>query len=230
MLRLESVRLRQGDFTLCASVEIASQARVAVLGPSGAGKSTLLSAIAGFLPLQSGRIVLNGTDITGMRPGERPISMVFQDANLFTHLSIAQNIGLGLRPDLRLSAHQTEQVRQALQVVGLAGLGACVPAQLSGGQQSRAALARVLVRDRPLVLLDEPFAALGPALKAEMLTLLAQLLRRTKASLLMITHDPADARRVAPQTLWMEEGHLSGPHQTATLLKNPPPALRAYLG
>ena len=230
MLTLDGVVLRQGDFSLVADFTVEAGARVAVIGPSGAGKSTLLSLIAGFLQPDAGRVIWQGRDITTTVPGARPVAMLFQDNNLFPHLTVAENVGLGIRPDLRLSQEQRGRVEDALARVGLAGYGARKPAALSGGQQSRAALARVLVQDRPLVLLDEPFAALGPALKAEMLDLVEAVLDETGAGLLMVSHDPADARRIASETILVAEGRAEGPVATSDLLDNPPPVLRAYLG
>lgn len=165
-----------------------------------------------------------------MAPGQRPVSVLFQDQNLFPHLSVAQNVGLGLRPDLRLTPADRDRVAQVLAEVGLEGLADRRSADLSGGQQGRVALARVLLRARPLLLLDEPFAALGPALKSEMLALLARIADRTGATVLMVTHDPEDARRFAPQTILVEGGVAHPPVPTGPLLDDPPPGLRAYLG
>jgi thiamine transport system ATP-binding protein len=114
--------------------------------------------------------------------------------------------------------------------VGLGGLGDRKPRELTGGQQSRAALARALLRDKPHLLLDEPYAALGPALKTEMLDLLAEVLDTTGATLLMVTHDPDDARRLCPETILVAEGQAHPPMPTGPLLDAPPPALTAYLG
>ncbi len=166
MLRLDGLVVNSGGFELRADLDIEAGRLVAVIGPSGAGKSTLLATIAGFLTPVVGRVLWRGADITGLAPGKRPLAMLFQDGNLFPHLSVEQNVALGIRPDMKLSADAWEKVRVALARVGLDGLGPRKPGQLSGGQQSRAALARVLVQGRPLVLLDEPFAALGPALRA----------------------------------------------------------------
>ena len=137
---------------------------------------------------------------------------------------------LGLRPDLRLSLAEKTKVEAALDRVGLGGLGARKPGQLSGGQIGRAALARALLRARPLLLLDEPFAALGPALKADMLDLVAEVAGETGATLLMVTHDPADAKRIADVTVLVADGVAHPPGPTAELFADPPPALRAYLG
>lgn len=230
MLVFERARIVQGDFTMAADFAVPQGARVAVIGPSGAGKSTLLAAVAGFIPLTGGRILWQGQDLAALTPGARPLSILFQDQNLFPHLTVLQNVGLGLRPDLRLDRDQQARVAAALDRVGLAGLGARRPAQLSGGQQGRVALARALLRARPLLLLDEPFAALGPALKAEMLDLVAEIAAETGSTVLMVSHEPADARRFAPLSVLVADGRAEPPMPTEALLSNPPPALAAYLG
>jgi len=230
MLKLDSVQLEQGGFTLSANFTIKAQQKVAVLGPSGAGKSTLLAAIAGFLAPASGRVIWDGADLTSTEPGQRPLSMVFQDNNLFPHLTAFQNVALGLSPSLKLNSSDRARVLESLDRVGLSGLDARKPGALSGGQQGRVALARVLLRARPLLLLDEPFSALGPALKSEMLDLVAQLCADTGATLLMVTHDPGDARRLADETVFVADGVAHAPVATHDLLDNPPPALSGYLG
>ncbi len=230
MLQFEKVHLTQDDFHLSADLCLAKGSLAAVIGPSGAGKSTLLSLVAGFLQPDRGRITWAGQDLGPLSPGKRPVSILFQDQNLFPHLTVAQNVGLGLRPDLRLTAAQREQIAEALTHTGLAGMGARLPASLSGGQQSRVALARVLLRARPVLLLDEPFSALGPSLKAEMLDLVARIAGETGTTVLMVTHNPEDARRIAPRTIVIEGGQAHPPVATGPLLDNPPPELRAYLG
>jgi thiamine transport system ATP-binding protein len=230
MLTLEALTLRQGDFRLTADWSVAPAAKVAIIGPSGGGKSTLLMAIAGFVAPTSGRVLWLGRNLAQVPPGERPVSILFQDQNLFPHLTVAQNLGLGLSPDLRLNATQQAHIETALRRVGLEGMGARKPAQLSGGQQGRAALARSLLRARPVLLLDEPFAALGPALKVEMLELVAEVATETGAAVLMVTHDPADARRFADKTVLVADGVAHPPQQTQALFDDPPEALRAYLG
>ncbi|GGL53881.1 thiamine ABC transporter ATP-binding protein [Wenxinia marina] len=230
MLTLEALRLRQGGFALAADAEVPPGGIVAIVGPSGGGKSTLLSAIAGFLAPEAGTVRWDGRDLAGLPPGERPVSILFQDGNLFPHLTVAQNVGLALGPRLRLSAEQAGRVDTVLSLVGLAGRGDDRPGQLSGGQQSRAALARVLLSGRPLILLDEPFAALGPALKDEMLDLVAGELAADGRLILMVSHDPQDALRVAERTMIVADGRVSGPLATAEVMADPPPALKAYLG
>lgn len=230
MLHLDRVTLTLGGFRLGADWQAAAGQRVAVIGPSGAGKSTLLAAIAGFVAPVAGRLVWQGQDITATAPGDRPVTTLFQDQNLFPHLTVAQNLGLGLSPRLRLTARDHHRIAAALDRTGLGGLGPRRSADLSGGQQGRVALARALLRSRPILLLDEPFAALGPALKADMLSLVAEVAQETGALALLVTHDPADARRFAPLTIVVAEGTAHPPAPTGPLLDAPPPALAAYLG
>jgi len=230
MLTCESLVLQQGSFSLRADVAFEKGKATALIGPSGAGKSTLLAAIAGFLAPASGRLLWEEGELSDLSPGKRPVSMLFQDNNLFPHLSAAQNVGLGLKPDLRLSEQQKSKVAAALTDVGLDGFSERKPSALSGGQQSRVALARVLVADRAIVLLDEPFAALGPALKDEMLDLVRSKLIAAGKTVIMVTHDPADARRIADMAALVAEGTVQPPVPTDVLLENPPPALADYLG
>ena len=230
MLTLEGVEYVQGDFSLKADFAVQTGARVAVIGPSGGGKSTLLSMISGFLQPTRGRVFWDGNDITDASPGIRPVSILFQDNNLFPHLTVTQNVGLGLRADLRLTRSQKEQVEAALARVDLGGYGGRKPAALSGGQISRVALARMLLRAKPLLLLDEPFAALGPALRDEMLDLVTELVVETGATLLMVSHNPEDAKRIAQSVVLVSDGVANVPVETGAIFADPPAALRAYLG
>ena len=230
MLTFEGAVIAQGDFTLKADFSLQPWRKYAVIGPSGAGKSTLLNALSGFVPLSAGRLVWEGRDITDAAPGARPMTMLFQDNNLFPHLSVRQNVGLGIRPGLRLDAKDRARVAEALARVGLSGFADVRPGNLSGGQQSRVALARVLVQARPLLLLDEPFAALGPALRREMLDLVQTLVAETGAALVMVTHAPEDVRRISDEVIFVEGGRAAAPRPAATLMDNPPPELKAYLG
>ncbi|MFP4304209.1 MAG: ATP-binding cassette domain-containing protein [Rhodosalinus sp.] len=230
MLTLEKLVLERDGFRLTADWSLPNGSIAAVIGPSGGGKSTLLDAVAGFLAPASGRVLWEGRDLTDLSPGARPVAMLFQDNNLFPHLTAAQNVALALTPKRRLTTEQTRAVEDALARVGLPGLGLRRPAQLSGGQQGRVALARVLLQRKPLFLLDEPFAALGPAQRAEMLDLVAALAREQGASVLMVSHAPEDARRIADSVVLVVEGRAEAPAETARLFADPPPALRAYLG
>ena len=230
MLRFDNVLLGQGQFELRADWMLPRGARLAILGPSGAGKSTLLSAVAGFLDPLAGKIFWEAGCIDLLPPAQRPVTMLFQDHNLFGHLTVAQNVGLGLDPSLNLNAEQKQRVGEALLRVGLENYADRKPAALSGGQQGRVALARALIRDRALWLLDEPFSALGPGLRREMLSLVAEMAENSAATVLMVTHDPDDALRFADYTVFVDKDVAQAPVLTADLLADPPKELRAYLG
>ncbi|MFT4150312.1 MAG: ATP-binding cassette domain-containing protein [Paracoccaceae bacterium] len=229
MLALEHLLLVQDDFRLTADWTVAPGERVAVIGPSGAGKSTLLMAIAGFFAPTAGRMTWQGRDLGPVPPGERPVSVLFQDQNLFPHLTVERNLALGLTTRARLTAEEQGRIARVLARVGLEGMGVRRPAELSGGQMGRAALARALLRARPVLLLDEPFAALGPALKAGMVALVNEVADETGALVLMVTHDPNDARAMG-RTVLVADGVAHAPADTAALFADPPAALRDYLG
>ena len=229
MLQLDNLALTQDGFTLSLSAAADPATRVAVLGPSGSGKSTLLSLIAGFLQPDLGRILWDGADITEAVVAARPMSILFQDGNLFPHLSVFDNVALGLRPDLRLSPDQRDRVAQSLSDVGLGEMGDRRPATLSGGQQARVGLARLLLRDRPLALLDEPFAALDPGLRAEMLALLKSLSARRGLTLIMACHDLRDAERLCDRLWLLEDGKLVLDAPMAGLRDAPDPVLQPWL-
>lgn len=228
MLQLDELCLIQDGFEMRADWTVGRGEKIAIIGPSGAGKSTLMMGIAGFIAAQSGRILWDGVDLAAQAAGTRPMTILFQDHNLFAHLSVADNLGLGLSPRLRLTADQRDQIAVVLRRVGLDGLGQRKPGDLSGGQQSRVALARALLRAQPILLLDEPFSALGPAMRHEMLDLTAELAQG--ASVLMVTHDPRDAQRFADRVVFVTDGYAHPPVNTAELFANPPRDLRAYLG
>lgn len=229
MLSLDKLRFAQDGFTLSLSGRIARGERVALLGASGSGKSTLLSLIAGFERAEAGRILWAGTDITAAPVAARPVSILFQDGNLFPHLTAFDNVALGLRPDLRLSAEDRERVAESLGQVGLGDHAGKRPAALSGGQQARVALARMLLRDRPLALLDEPFAALDPGLKTEMLALVRELCAARGLTLLMACHDLRDAERLCDRLWLLEDGAKVLDLGLSGLRDDPPEGLRPWM-
>lgn len=209
MLSLNKLTYLYQQAPMQFDVNIAAGERVALLGPSGAGKSTLLSLIAGFLLPDSGELWLNGNDHHNTTPAERPVSILFQENNLFPHLTLEQNIALGLHPGLRLTAAQRQALQAIAEHVGLSNLLQRLPAQVSGGQRQRAALARCLLRQRPILLLDEPFSALDPALRQDMLTLVDTVCEEQQLTLLMVTHNLDDALRIAPRSLLLVEGRIA---------------------
>lgn len=198
-----------GGRPMAFDATIAPSDIVAVMGPSGSGKSTLLSLIAGFEKPTAGRVLINGEDVSRLNPHRRPVSMVFQENNLFAHLTVAQNVGLGRSASLRLTEEDRAAVSDALARTGLAGKEGRLPQALSGGERQRVALARVLIRRRPVLLMDEPFASLGPALRDEMLDLITELHAAQGMTILMATHDPRDAERLCKTMIFVEEGQVS---------------------
>ena len=191
---------------------------IAILGPSGAGKSTLLNLIAGFLPPARGEMTITGQDHTHTPPSQRPVSMLFQENNLFTHLTVRQNIGLGMDPGLKLTAKQRQKCDAIAQQMGLTELSDRLPGELSGGQRQRVALARCLVREQPILLLDEPFSALDPALRQEMLQLVKDVCQQKQLTMLMVSHSVEDAASIAPRAVVIADGRIAWDGETQALL------------
>ena len=203
MLKLTDITWLYHHLPMRFSLTVERGEQVAILGPSGAGKSTLLNLIAGFLTPASGL---------------RPVSMLFQENNLFSHLTVAQNIGLGLNPGLKLNAAQQKKMHAIAHQMGIDNLMARLPGELSGGQRQRVALARCLVREQPILLLDEPFSALDPALRQEMLTLVSTSCQQQKMTLLMVSHSVEDAARIATRSVVVADGRIAWQGKTDELL------------
>ena len=182
--------------------------RLAIIGESGAGKSTLLNLIAGFETPASGQILLNDCDHTQTQPAERPVSMLFQDNNLFPHLTVAQNIGLALAPSLSLNATQQQQVREIAEKMGIEPLLSRRADQLSGGQKQRVALARTLLRDKPILLLDEPFSALDPIRRHELQQFILDICVERNLTLLMVTHQLEETKNLFTRVVEIREGQV----------------------
>ncbi|KAA6208224.1 thiamine ABC transporter ATP-binding protein [Avibacterium paragallinarum] len=207
MIKLDSY-FHYPNQTMHFQLHIQAQEKVAMIGASGAGKSTLLNLIAGFELVDKGEIWLNGQNHTFTAPYQRPVSMLFQDNNLFTHLTVEQNIALGLKPSLSLNSQEKSQVAAAANAVGLADFLTRSPNALSGGQKQRVALARCLLRDKPILLLDEPFSALDPALRQEMLSLLDALCQQKKLTLLIVTHQPDELKGKIDRIISVQNGRI----------------------
>lgn len=182
--------------------------RIAVVGESGAGKSTLLNLIAGFEKAEKGELFLNGQSHTHTEVTARPVSMLFQDNNIFPHLTVQQNIGLALVPSLSLNASQKSQVNTIAEQMGLAEFLHRQADQLSGGQKQRVALARTLLRDKPILLLDEPFSALDPKRREELQQLVQDLCQSRNLTLLMVTHQLDESRFLFNRVLTIAGGQI----------------------
>jgi thiamine transport system ATP-binding protein len=229
MIRIENGVYDWQGFHLAMDVAISANNITAILGPSGAGKSTLLNIIAGFETLSSGSVMLQGVDHTTSPPAKRPVNFVFQDNNTFAHLTARDNVAIGIAPSLRLTPIQLTEVDDALTKVELANLANRKPGEMSGGERQRIALARVLVRKRPILLLDEAFAALGPSMRNDMLMLVQDLQKQLRLTVLMVTHQPEDAKAIADQVMFVTEGQVHAARPVSAFFASRHKAIRAYL-
>ena len=198
MLSLQDLSFRYPDSNQHwrFSFSVAPGQCLAIDGPSGAGKSTLMNLVAGFLTPDAGEILWNTRSLTPLPPWQRPVTSVFQEHNLFEHLDVRTNIGLGLHPGLKLTPAQKQDIETALAAVGLAGFGDRMPGDLSGGQRQRVALVRALLRQQPVLLLDEPMTGLD----AEARKTLRALILKHKAegtAILLASHDEEDRQILA---------------------------------
>jgi len=209
MIRLDNVFLADDVLPMTFDLQVVAGERIAIVGPSGAGKSTLLNLIAGFVLPTQGNIWLNGENHTQSAPYERPVSMLFQENNLFPHLTVQQNLALGLKTSLKLTALEQDQIERVADAVGLTSFLSRLPNSLSGGQKQRVALARCLLRDKPILLLDEPFSALDPELRMDMLNLIDELCHSKNLTLLLVTHQPSELTGKVDRMLRIENGRIS---------------------
>ncbi|MGV3550469.1 thiamine ABC transporter ATP-binding protein [Rhizobium sp.] len=219
MIRLDSVEKALGARRFAYDLTLDGGGIVAVTGPSGSGKSTLFHLLAGFETPDLGHVLIDGADMAGVSPGERPLTYIFQDHNLFAHLDVATNVAIGISPRLKLSAEDKDRVQAALARVGLTGFGRRMPQALSGGERQRVAFARAMVRRRPLLLLDEPFASLDEQLRREMGDLLAELREASDIMVLMISHDASEIARLADSVVTIDGGRIGFSGSTEEWLK-----------
>ena len=195
VLKDVSLRIEPGEF-------------FALLGPSGSGKSSLLRLIAGFNGHQAGELLVDGRDVSGLPPWERHIGMVFQNYALWPHLSVWDNVAFGLVERKVAKAERQRRVQAALDLVGLGGFGQRRPNQLSGGQQQRVALARTLVIEPQVLLLDEPLSNLDKSLRVQMRQELLALQRRLGITTIFVTHDQEEAMSTADRMAVLDQGVL----------------------
>ena len=209
-LALSGIVRRFGNVTAVAGIDLAVHRGelVTILGPSGSGKTTLLKIIAGFELPDAGVVRLKGADITFATPAKRGIGMVFQNYALFPHLNVERNVAFPLEMRGVPRAQIRERVAAVLQLVGLADLAARLPRELSGGQQQRVALARSVVFDPGLLLLDEPFGALDRKLREQMQLEVKRLQRRLGLTALFVTHDQEEALVLSDRIAVMSEGRI----------------------
>jgi molybdate transport system ATP-binding protein len=208
------IQLRLSRLNLDTAFTVASGEVLALLGPNASGKSTTLRALVGLLPLAGGRVILDGTVLEDpaqharVPPENRPIGLMFQDYLLFPHLSALENVAFGLRAKGMDKNAAREKASQTLTRLGLEGLTEAKPGSMSGGQQQRVAMARALVTDPKLLLLDEPLAALDVSTKTDVRRILREVLRESSAANVLVTHDLLDAVALGDRMIVIEDGAI----------------------
>ena len=223
MIALERVCKRFGEATAVddVSLEIARGEFFSMLGPSGCGKTTTLRMIAGFEEPTAGRVRLDGEDVTLTSPRHRNVNMVFQDYALFPHMTVAENVGFGLKLKRVQRAEARERIEEMLSVVRLEGLGDRRSAELSGGQRQRVALARALVNRPAALLLDEPLGALDLKLRREMQLELKRIQKSTATTFVYVTHDQEEALTMSDRIAVMDGGRVQQLADPKTLYEQP---------
>jgi spermidine/putrescine transport system ATP-binding protein len=223
MIELERVCKQFGEATAVddVSIEIGRGEFFSMLGPSGCGKTTTLRMIAGFEEPTAGRVMLDGEDVTLVSPRHRNVNMVFQDYALFPHMTVAENVGFGLKLKRVNRGEQRSRVEEMLGVVRLEGLGDRRPAELSGGQRQRVALARALVNRPAALLLDEPLGALDLKLRREMQFELKRIQKSTGTTFVYVTHDQEEALTMSDRIAVMDEGRVQQLADPKTLYEQP---------
>jgi putrescine transport system ATP-binding protein len=210
ILSLEAVTRRFGAYTAVDRVDLAVKGGelFALLGPSGCGKTTLLRMIAGFEIPNEGSVLIDGQDMTGVPPYERPVNMVFQSYALFPHMTVAQNVAYGLKQEGMARSERDDRVAEVLQLVELSALAGRKPDQLSGGQRQRVALARGLAKRPKILLLDEPLGALDRKLRERTQFELVNLQERIGITFIMVTHDQEEAMTMSDRIAIMDKGRI----------------------
>lgn len=210
MLTVEDVTVRFGDTVAVdgAALTVEDGERMAVLGPSGSGKSTLLRAIGGLERLEQGRILWDGEDLARVPPHERRFGFMFQGYALFPHMTVAGNVGFGLRMDGRPRQEIERRTAEVLDWVGMSGFADRSIENLSGGEQQRVALARTVAPEPRLLMLDEPLGALDRALRERLMVEMTELLEKTGITALYVTHDHGEAEHFADRVAIMRAGRI----------------------
>ncbi|GGL74676.1 ABC transporter ATP-binding protein [Wenxinia marina] len=223
LIHLESIHKYYGDYHALRGIDLDIRPGefFSLLGPSGCGKTTLLRTIAGFEDVSSGNMFIDGRDMKRVPANQRPTNMVFQSYAIFPHLTVAENVGFGLRRDPRPKAEKAKAVEEALEMVGLRGYGKRAAHALSGGQRQRVALARALILKPKVLLLDEPLSALDKKMREQMQVELIRLQRSVGITFILVTHDQEEALVMSDRIAVMFEGEIGQMADPETLYRRP---------
>ncbi|WP_428030948.1 ABC transporter ATP-binding protein [Ancylobacter sp.] len=233
LLHLENISKRYGAVRVLEGIDItvADNEFLTILGPSGSGKTTILRIIGGFEGIDGGRLMFEGRDLAAVPINRRPFNTVFQDYALFHHMTVAENVGYGLKVRGRPRAEIAARVGEVLETVGLGAFDGRYPAQLSGGQRQRVALARAIICEPRLILLDEPLSALDVELRAQMQRFLKSLQRRLGIAFVFITHDQEEAIALSDRIIVVNRGRIEQEGAPEQLYRRPrTPFTASFLG
>lgn len=222
MLELQNIKFKYSanDCLMQFDFKIENRQKIAVIGSNGAGKSTLSNLIAGFLKPIEGKIIYNGEDITNMPPHIRPMTTLFQKNNLFYNLNVNQNIALSISGSLLVTKDLQKKIDNTLSAFSMLELKYLLPEKLSVGQQQKVALVKVLLRNKPVLIMDEPFAALDPFARSFSLDILNKVLqKRENFLMIMITHNYEDAKFLADKYLYIQNGKIKHYEQMKLISK-----------
>ena len=204
-LNASKCQIKNGAFSVQCDFSMEIGNHLSLFGPSGSGKSSVLLGLAGFLPIINGDLIYDDKSISKTEPKDRPFDLLFQENNLFPHLTVSRNILLGLGAKAKMDSQNSHIVNEILDLVGLYKEKNRLPENISGGQRSRTAIARSLIRKKPILLLDEPFSALDFELKNEILALLLRVSRKNNLSIILVSHDPRDVQYLGGDVVLFSE-------------------------
>ena len=208
MINLENISIKLDNFRTKFTVEINKGEWVGIIGQSGAGKSTFLNLIAGFAQPEEGSLLINNIEMRNIPASKRSVSSLFQDNNLFPHLTVYQNIAIAIKPNLKLYDNEKKKIFEIIEYLNLSSKTHSSIGRLSGGERQRIALGRVMSSDKKILLLDEPFSQLDPNLRIEMLELIKQIRKKKDITIIMAIHTPAEAIDFVSRFLLIKEGEI----------------------
>jgi len=208
MIKVENISVKLDDFKTNYSMDVDNGEWIGIIGQSGSGKSTLLNLIAGFIYADSGSIRINSVEMNSTHPSERPVSCLFQENNLFPHLSVYENIAIGISPRLKLNASEKKEVQEILDYLNLSDKHNSDIGILSGGERQRVAIGRIVLSNKKILLLDEPFSQLDPNLRIEMLSLIRKIKDEKKLTIIMVLHTPIEAVSYVDRFIQIKNGRI----------------------